>query len=43
VVLSEQDYQLIAEIQSGLPLCSHPYAEIGKRIDLSQPTFSLQA
>jgi len=36
VVLSEQDYQLIAEIQSGLPLCSHPYAEIGKRIDLSE-------
>ena len=36
MVLSEQDYRLIAEIQSGLPLCSHPYAEIGNRIDLSE-------
>ncbi len=36
MVLSKQDYRLIAEIQGGLPLCSHPYAEIGKRIDLSE-------
>ena len=36
MVLSERDYRLIAEIQGGLPLCSHPYAEIGKRIDLSE-------
>ena len=36
MVLSELDYRLIAEIQSGLPLCSHPYAEIGRRVDLSE-------
>ena len=36
MVLSERDYRLIAEIQGGLPLCSHPYAEIGNRIDLSE-------
>ncbi|MCP4284730.1 MAG: Lrp/AsnC family transcriptional regulator [Gammaproteobacteria bacterium] len=36
MVLSEQDYRLIAEIQDGLPLSSRPYAEIGKRIGLSE-------
>ncbi|MCW8945463.1 MAG: AsnC family transcriptional regulator [Sedimenticola sp.] len=36
MVLSEQDYQLIAEIQGGLPLTSHPYAEIGERIGLDE-------
>lgn len=36
MVLTEQDYQLIAEIQGGLPLTSHPYAEIGERIGLDE-------
>lgn len=36
MVLSEQDFRLIAEIQDGLPLCSHPYKEIGKRLGLSE-------
>ena len=36
MVLTEQDYQLIAAIQGGLPLVSHPYAEVGERIDMSE-------
>lgn len=36
MVLNDRDYQLIAEIQGGLPLCSHPYAEIGQRIGLDE-------
>ncbi len=36
MVLSEQDCRLIAQIQGGLPLTSHPYAEIGRRIGLSE-------
>lgn len=36
MVLTEQDYRLIAEIQGGLPLTSHPYAEIGERIGLDE-------
>ena len=36
MVLSEKDRQLIAEIQGGLPLASHPYAEIGERVGLSE-------
>jgi len=36
LVLSKQDKELIAEIQSGLPLASHPYAEIGERVGLSE-------
>jgi len=36
LVLSEKDRQLIAEIQGGLPLASHPYAEIGERVGLSE-------
>jgi len=35
-VLSKQDKELIAEIQGGLPLVSHPYAEIGERVGLSE-------
>ncbi|WP_260295878.1 AsnC family transcriptional regulator [Sedimenticola hydrogenitrophicus] len=38
MVLNEQDYRLIAEIQGGLPLSSHPYAEIGERIGLDEET-----
>ena len=38
MVLNDQDYRLIAEIQGGLPLCSHPYAEIGQRIGLDEET-----
>jgi len=30
------DMRLIAAIQSGLPLCSHPYAEIGARIGMHE-------
>jgi len=36
MVLTEQDYQLIAAIQGGLPLVSHPYAAVGERIDMSE-------
>ena len=36
MVLSEQDYRLIAEIQGGLPLSSRPYTEIGLRLGLSE-------
>jgi DNA-binding Lrp family transcriptional regulator len=36
VVLDDLDYRLIAEIQGGLPICSHPYAEIGERIGLDE-------
>ncbi|MES9858530.1 MAG: AsnC family protein [Sedimenticola sp.] len=36
MVLTEQDYQLIAEIQGGLPLSSHPYAEVGAHIGLDE-------
>jgi DNA-binding Lrp family transcriptional regulator len=36
MVLSEIDKRLIAEIQGGLPLSSHPYAEIGQRIGLEE-------
>ena len=35
-MLSKQDKELIAEIQDGLPLASHPYAEIGERVGLSE-------
>lgn len=35
-MLNEQDRQLIAEIQGGLPLASHPFAEIGERVGLSE-------
>jgi DNA-binding Lrp family transcriptional regulator len=36
MILSELDYQLVAEIQQGLPLVSHPYEEIGVRIGMSE-------
>jgi len=36
VVLTDQDYRLIEAIQGGLPLCSHPYAEIGAHIGLDE-------
>lgn len=36
MVLSETDARLISEIQGGLPLVSHPYAEVAKRINLSE-------
>ena len=36
MVLTDQDYRLIEAIQGGLPLCSHPYAEIGARIGLDE-------
>ena len=34
VSLSESDRKVIAGIQSGLPLVSRPYAEIGKAIGM---------
>jgi len=34
--LDERDKMLVAAIQSGLPLCSHPYAEIGQQIDMAE-------
>jgi len=36
MVLSEQDYRLIAEIQGGLPLVSQPFAEIAQRVGHSE-------
>ena len=36
MVLNEQDYRLIAEIQDGLPLSSRPYTDIGQRLGLSE-------
>ena len=38
VVLDEGDRALIAAIQSGLPLCSRPYAEIGAQLDMDDTT-----
>ncbi len=34
--LTEQDYQLVAAIQDGLPLVEHPYAEVGEQIGLTE-------
>jgi DNA-binding Lrp family transcriptional regulator len=34
--LSSRDMELIKLVQYGLPLCSDPYAEIGKRIDMDE-------
>ncbi|MCF6281928.1 MAG: hypothetical protein L3J28_06895 [Candidatus Polarisedimenticolaceae bacterium] len=36
MVLSKQDAQLVAAIQSGLPLVEHPYAEVGQQIGLTE-------
>ena len=36
MVLTEQDRQLIATIQGGLPLVSHPYAKVGDRIGMTE-------
>ncbi len=36
MVLNEIDAKLISEIQGGLPLVSHPYAEIADRIGTSE-------
>ena len=36
MVLTQQDYRLIAAIQGGLPLVSHPYAEVGRQVGLSE-------
>ncbi len=36
MVLTERDYQLIATIQDGLPLVSHPYAEVGRRLGIGE-------
>jgi len=34
--LDSVDDALIAEIQNGLPLCSHPYAELGSRLGITE-------
>lgn len=34
--MNDQDYQLIAAIQGGLPLVSHPYAEVARQIGWSE-------
>jgi len=34
--LDEQDKALVCAIQSGLPLCSHPYAELGAGIGMTE-------
>ncbi|KRT53914.1 siroheme decarboxylase subunit beta [endosymbiont of Ridgeia piscesae] len=36
MVLSDADRRLVAEIQGGLPLSSHPYAEVGERIGMRE-------
>jgi len=36
VVLNEIDARIIAEIQGGLPLVSHPYAEVARCIGISE-------
>ncbi|QYZ65740.1 MAG: protein nirL [Gammaproteobacteria bacterium (ex Lamellibrachia satsuma)] len=36
MVLSDADRSLVAEIQGGLPLSSHPYAEVGERIGMEE-------
>jgi siroheme decarboxylase len=36
MVLNDQDYRLIAAIQSGLPLSPHPYAEVGEAAGLTE-------
>ncbi len=36
MVISERDAPLIAAIQGGLPLVSHPYAEVAKQIGWSE-------
>lgn len=36
MMLTEQDCQLIAVIQDGLPLVSHPYAEVGGCIGMTE-------
>ncbi len=36
MVLTEKDYRLIASIQDGLPLVSHPYAEIGRWLGMGE-------
>ncbi len=36
MVLNETDARLISEIQGGLPLVSHPYAEVASRIGISE-------
>lgn len=36
MVLTELDQKLIAEIQDGLPLVSHPYAVVGEKLGISE-------
>jgi len=36
MVLNDAELRLIAAIQDGLPLSSHPYAEIAEQLDLSE-------
>jgi DNA-binding Lrp family transcriptional regulator len=36
MILNDTDKKLIIELQKGLPLVSHPFAELGERVDLSE-------
>lgn len=36
MVLNESDRRLVAAIQGGLPLCSHPYAAIAERLSMDE-------
>jgi siroheme decarboxylase len=36
MVLTDQDYRLIAAIQGGLPLSPHPYAEVGETAGMGE-------
>lgn len=38
MVLNAQDQKLVALIQDGLPLCAHPYAELGRQLDMDEET-----
>ncbi|MGR9037349.1 MAG: siroheme decarboxylase subunit beta, partial [Gammaproteobacteria bacterium] len=35
-MLDERDRKLLIEVQSGLPLCSRPYREIGFQLDMPE-------
>ncbi|GAB4262388.1 MAG: Lrp/AsnC family transcriptional regulator [Methylomicrobium sp.] len=36
MIIDERDRQLLAAVQAGLPICSRPYAEIGRRIAMPE-------
>ena len=42
MVLSQQDQKLVSLIQGGLPLCSQPYAELGKQLGMAEEQVMLR-